>query len=130
MKDIRRFGFVRCRGGGKNQLTRTKTVLYRTKRGTTFVTATEGTEQPQLYCGHHLAYYSVLPTHYHEWRYTDHSVSTTNTGRKPGDKWEDLRPKQQVRFSTIDIVSFRTVSDQQNARCYQSHRDTGRCSSR
>jgi hypothetical protein len=39
---------------------------------------------------------------------------------KLGDKWEDVRPKvrdlldkQQVRFSTIDLVRFRTVPDQQ-----------------
>jgi hypothetical protein len=38
---------------------------------------------------------------------------------KLGDKWEDVRPKvrdlldkQQVRFSTIDLVRFRTVPDQ------------------
>ncbi|KAJ6588649.1 hypothetical protein B0H19DRAFT_1248273 [Mycena capillaripes] len=41
---------------------------------------------------------------------------------KLGDKWEDVRPKvrdlldeQQVRFSTIDLVRFRTVPDQQTA---------------
>jgi hypothetical protein len=39
---------------------------------------------------------------------------------KLGDKWEDVGPKvrdlldkQQVRFSTIDLVRFRTVPDQQ-----------------
>lgn len=39
---------------------------------------------------------------------------------KLGDKWEDVRPKirdlldkQQVRFSTIDVVRFRTVPDHQ-----------------
>ncbi len=39
---------------------------------------------------------------------------------KLGDKWDDVRPKvrdlldkQQVRFSTIDLVRFRTVPDQQ-----------------
>ncbi|KAE9400893.1 hypothetical protein BT96DRAFT_965147 [Gymnopus androsaceus JB14] len=32
---------------------------------------------------------------------------------KLGDKWEDVGPKQQVRFSTIDLVRFCTVLDQQ-----------------
>jgi hypothetical protein len=41
---------------------------------------------------------------------------------KLGDKWEDIRPKvrdlldkQQIRFSTIDLLRFRTVPDQQTS---------------